>query len=128
MNAEKKINKKIHQKPVQNSLKESRIQSVWGSVTLSTEKVEFENEATTTQCNVYQHQIGSHDRFVAAPTLQSGLATAATHTLETLLLPSADLQDEAKDDAKKKKDLNDFPDLTERSGRAVKVSSRVKFI
>ena len=49
-------------------------------VTLSTEKVEFENEATTTQCNVYQHQIGSHDRFVAATTLQSGLATAATHT------------------------------------------------
>ena len=40
----------------------------------------------------------------------------------------ADLQDEAKDDAKKEKDLNDFPDLTERSGRAVKVSSQVKFI
>ena len=37
------------------------------------------------------------------------------------------LQDEAKDDAKKEKNLNDFPDLTERSGRAVKVSSRVKF-
>ena len=40
----------------------------------------------------------------------------------------ADLQDEAKDDAKKEKDLNDFPDLTERSGRAVKVSSQVTFI
>ena len=40
----------------------------------------------------------------------------------------ADLQDEAKDDAKKEKDLNDFPDLTERSGRAVKVFSLVIFI
>ena len=40
----------------------------------------------------------------------------------------SDFQDEAKDDAKKEKDLNDFPDLTERSGRAVKVSSQVKFI
>ena len=52
------------------------------------------------------------------------------HHLETLLLPSADLQDQAKDNAKKDKDLNNFPDLTERSGigRAVKVSSLVKLI
>ena len=71
---------------------------------------------------------GSHDRIVAATTLQSGLATAATHHHQELFPFPADLQDEAKDDAEKEQDLNDFPDLTERSGRAVKVSSRVKFI
>ena len=58
----------------------------------------------------------SHDRIVAAPTLQSGLATAETHiTTQKLSSFPADLQDEAKDDAKKEKDLNDFPDLTEQS-------------
>ena len=51
-----------------------------------------------------------------------------THHHQELSSFPADLQDEAKDDAKKEKDLNDFPDLTERSGRAVKVSSQVKFI
>ena len=71
---------------------------------------------------------GSHDRIVAATTLQSGLATAATHHHQELSSFLQHLQDEAKDDAKKEKNLNDFPDLTERSGRAVKVSSLVNFI
>ena len=106
------------------------------NVTLSTEKVEFENEATTTQCNVYQHQIGSHDRIVAATTLQSGLATAATHTTQKSFLQKIP-QDEAKRIAKdeietdifaKDEIKTDVYDLTERSGRAVKVSSQVNFI
>ena len=83
--------------------------------------------ATTTHCSMFTNS-GSHDRIVAATTLQSGLATAATHHHQELFPFPADLQDEAKDDAEKEQDLNDFPDLTERSGRAVKVSSQVKFI
>ena len=75
--------------------------------------------ATTTLCNVYQHQIGSHDRIVAATTLQSGLATAATHTITM----KSFLQEIPKDEAK-----TDVHELTERSGRAVKVSSQVTYI
>ena len=93
--------------------------------------------ATTTQCNVYQHQIRSHDRIVAATTLQSGLATAATHTTTQKSFLQKIPQDEAKRIAKdeietdifaKDEIKTDVYDLTERSGRAVKVSSQVKFI
>ena len=81
-------------------------------------------DATTTHCSLFTNT-SRHDRFAAATTLQSGLATAAAHiTNPKKLYLQATLQDEAKDDAKKEKNLNDFPDLTERSGRAVKIEYR----
>ena len=86
---------------------------------------------------VYQHQIGSHDRIVAATTLQSGLAMAATHTTTQKSFLQKISQDEAKRIVKdeiesdifaKDEIKTDVYDLTERSGRAVKVFSQVTFI
>ena len=94
-------------------------------------------DATTTHCSVFTNT-SRHDRFAAATTLQSGLATAAAHITNTKkLFLQATLQDEAKEVAKdeiktdvsaKDETKTDGFDLTERSGRAVKVSSQVTII
>ena len=74
---------------------------------------------------------------MAAPTLQSGLATAVTHNTTQKSFLQKIPQDEAKRIAKdeietdifaKDEIKTDVNDLTERSGRAVKVSSQVNFI
>ena len=94
-------------------------------------------DATTTHCSLFTNT-SRHDRFAAATTLQSGLATAAAHITNTKkLFLQATLQDEAKEIAKdeiktdvsaKDETKTDGFDLTERSGRAVKVSSQVTII
>ena len=92
-------------------------------------------DATTTHCSLFTNT-SRHDRFAAATTLQSGLATAATHTTQKSFLQKIP-QDEAKRIAKdeietdifaKDEIKTDVYDLTERSGRAVKVSSQVTII
>ena len=70
-------------------------------------------DATTTHCSVFTNT-SSHDRFAAATTLQSGLATAETHiTTQNLFpLPSADLQDEAERirESNAEEDVIDLPE------------------
>ena len=76
---------------------------------------------------------------MAATTLQSGLATAATHTHTTTKksflqkIPQDEAKRIAKDEIEtdifaKDEIKTDVNDLTERSGRAVKVFSQVTFI
>ena len=72
---------------------------------------------------------GSHDRIVAATTLQSGLATAETH-IDTTTQKSF-LQKIPKDESKriaKEEIKTDDHNFTERRGRAVKVFSLMIFI
>ena len=93
-----------------------------GSVTLSEEKVEFEDKATTTLCNVYQHWTGRHVIFVAAFKLQFGSGQAHD------IIQKSFLQEIPKDEAKriaKYETKTDVHDFTERSGRAVKIELHV---
>ena len=95
-------------------------------------------DATTTHCSVFTNT-SRHDRFAAATTLQSGLATAETHidttTKKSFLqkIPQDEAKRIAKDEIEtdifaKDEIKTDVYDLTERSGRAVKVSSQVTII
>ena len=117
-----------HQNPVQNSLKESRIQSVWGSVTLSDEKVELlSDDATTTQCACLSTPASRHDRFAAEYKLQFGSGRAHDTIQKSFPKDEAKriAQDEIKTHVFAKDEIEDGFDLTERSGRADKVSSSV---
>ena len=129
VNAEKKMIKKIQFRIHSRNHESSRIGAVSPFPKKKVEIIPDEQQQRTV--HVYKTPASRHVRFAAVSKLQFGSGRAHDTIQKSFLQDDAKkiAEDEIKTDVFAKEEIEtDGFDLTERSGRAVKVSSQVTFI